>query len=258
MPSPHLRLEIANGIARLLIDRPARRNAFDQAMWDTLPALVAAAEGDASVRILLLGSAVPGMFAAGADIHEFAQASRDPAWRERNRAAIRASQKALTHARMPVIAAIDGDCIGGGCGLALACDIRIASPRARLGITPARLGLVYPLHDTRLLVDLVGPGQARRMLYTGALLSADDARAIGLVEEVAADLDAAVERLAADMLAASGFSQEGARRTVRRILEGAADDDADSIALFDAAFTGPDFAEGVAAFLARRTPAFRR
>jgi enoyl-CoA hydratase/carnithine racemase len=257
MPTPHLKLAIDGGVARLSIDRPERRNALDQAMWAALPDLVEQASADPSVRLLVLGSTTPGIFAAGADIHEFARASRDPDWRARNQAAIRRAQRALTHARMPVIAAIDGDCVGGGCGLALACDIRIASPRARLGITPARLGLVYPLHDTRLLVDLVGPGHARRMLYTGMLLSADEALGIGLVEEVAEDPDRAATALGDTIMSASGFSQEGSRRIVRRILEGQVDDDEESRALFDQAFTGADFAEGVAAFLGKRRPVFR-
>ena len=79
--------------------------------------------------------------------------------------------------RKPTIAVIDGDCIGGGCGIALACDMRIAGPAARFGITPAKLGLVYPLHDTKLLVDAVGPSQAKRILFTGQILPADEALA---------------------------------------------------------------------------------
>ena len=154
-------------IARLLIDRPERRNAMTQAMWETLPALVGEAMADDSVRVLILGSATPGMFCAGADIGEFAQCSGDADWRVANQAAIRASQYALAHADKPVIAAIEGDCVGGGCGLAIACDLRIATHAARLGITPAKLGIVYSLFDTKLLIDLVGPARAKRILFTG-------------------------------------------------------------------------------------------
>jgi len=251
-----LRLETDLGIARLLLDRPAKRNALDQAMWEALPALVDTAMADPAADILILGSTTPGIFCAGADIAEFAGHSADPAWRAANQAAIRAAQLAVARAPKPVIAAVDGDCIGGGCGLALAADIRIASPRARLGITPARLGLVYSLHDTKLLVDLVGPGQAKRMLFTGSLLDAGEAQRIGLVEELADDPMAAAGKLARSMQAASGFSQTAIKGIIRRILDGATDDDSDSAALFDSAFTGADFREGVCAFLERRPARF--
>jgi enoyl-CoA hydratase/carnithine racemase len=154
------------------------------------------------------------------------------------------------------MALIDGDCIGGGCGLAIACDLRLASPRARLGITPARLGLIYSLHDTRLLVDLVGPARAKHMLYTGALLDAAQALAIGLVDSVDEDLAEAGARMTEAILAAAPGSQRATKAIVRRILDGQADDDAETVAMFDAAFEGREFAEGVAAFRERRSPDF--
>ncbi len=251
-----IRLEFAGPVARLLLNRPAKRNAIDQTMWESIPLLVNQAMASADVRALILTSSQPGIFCAGADIGEFSAQSASADWRARNQAAIRGAQLAIARAPKPVIAAIDGDCVGGGCGLALACDIRIASPRSRLGITPAKLGLVYSLHDSKLLVDLVGPGHAKRMLYTGMLLGADEACRIGLVEELADDPLAAAQALAAQIAAASPFSQKGTKAIIRRILDGAADDDADSATLFDSAFTGPDFAEGVEAFLAKRKPAF--
>jgi enoyl-CoA hydratase/carnithine racemase len=252
----HLRLETSGGIARLLIDRPAKRNAMDQTMWEALPALVDAAMADPSVRLLLVGSANPGPFCAGADIGEFAAESADPVWRTRNQAAIRGTQIALARAAKPTVAFIDGDAVGGGCGIAMACDVRIASPRARMGITPAKLGLVYPLHDTRLLIDLVGSAQAKRLLFSGMLIDAAEALRIGLVQQLADDLDAAVAAFAASILAVSPASQRATKAIVQRIIEGAHDDDAASEAGFDAAFTGPDFKEGVAAFLAKRKPVF--
>lgn len=227
-------------------------------MWEALPALVGTAMADPAVRLLILASAQPGPFCAGADIAEFATGSPDPAWRARNQAAIRATQLALAQAPKPTLAVIDGDAVGGGCGMALACDVRIASPHARLGITPAKLGLVYPLHDTRLLVDLVGPSQAKRLLFTATLIDAAEALRIGLVDVVARDLDAEVAAFAAAVLAVSPASQRGSKAIVQRIIEGAHDDDATSAAGFDAAFTGVDFHEGVAAFLGKRPPVFAR
>jgi enoyl-CoA hydratase/carnithine racemase len=251
-----LRLERDGAVARLLIDRPARRNAMNQAMWQALPVLVGEAMADDAVRVLVLTSATPGLFCAGADIGEFAAESGDEGWRVANQAAIRSSQYALAHADKPVIAAIDGDCVGGGCGLAMACDIRIASPAARLGITPAKLGIVYSLFDTKLLVDLVGPGRAKRVLYSGALFAAEDALAMGLVDEVADDPVAAALALADVIAGNAQHSVRSGKAIIGRILEGQADDDEETLALFRDAFTLPDFAEGVSAFRAKRRPRF--
>lgn len=254
--SRHLRLESAAGVARLLIDRQAKRNAFDQSMWESFPGLVARAMADDAVRVLVVAAAAPGAFCAGADIGEFAAQSGGADWRRRNQAAIRATQVTLARAPKPTIAAIGGDCIGGGCGIALACDIRLSAPHARFGITPARLGLVYPLHDTKLLVDLIGPAQAKRLLYTGVLIDAAEAHRIGLIEVLAGDLDAAVAAETEALLGASAATQAATKRIVARIAAGAYDDDAASAGEFDAAFAGADFAEGAAAFLAKRSPRF--
>lgn len=247
-----LRLEVQGAVARLLIDRADKRNAFTQAMWLAVPALVAQAVADPAVRVIVLQSASGGLFCAGADIGEMMANRENAEWLAANQAAINAAQYDLTRAAKPTVAFIDGDCIGGGCGLALACDIRVATPRARLGITPAKLGLVYPLHDTKLLVDLVGPGQARRILYTGELLGAEEALRIGLIEQLADDADGLIAAITAN----SPFSTTGTKQFVRRVLDGQTAEDAETLATFAAAFKQADFREGASAFLAKRKPQF--
>lgn len=248
-----LRLERNGAVARLLIDRAAKRNAFTQEMWNALPGLLAEAMDDPATRLLVLQSAEPGIFCAGADIAELLDRSGDAEWRVVNQTAIARAQHELARAPKPVIAFVDGDCVGGGCGLALACDLRVATARARFGITPARLGLVYPLHDTKLLVDLVGPSQAKRMLFTGALLGAEEALRIGLIDLIADTVD----DLAASITAASSHSARETKAMIRRILDGQTDDDAETAAIFARAFTLPDFHEGVRAFVEKRKPEFK-
>jgi enoyl-CoA hydratase/carnithine racemase len=248
-----LRFERDGSIGRILIDRPDKRNAFNQEMWEQLPVLLKAALIDRAVRVVVVESATPGMFCAGADIGELLMHKDNAAWREANQAAINRAQHELARFAKPTIAFVDGDCVGGGCGLALACDIRVATPSARLGITPSKLGLVYPLHDTKLLVDLVGPGQAKKMLYTGELLSADDALRIGLIELI----DSSANALARQIAENSAHSTHEIKGFVRRILDGQADDDLETKRIFAEAFSKPDFLEGTAAFVAKRKPEFK-
>lgn len=252
-----LRLEKNGKIAHLVIDRPAKRNAFTQEMWELFPDLLADAMADESIRVLTVhASTKDSAFCAGADIGEFGTGSTDPVWRAKNQAAIGKVQHDLAQAPKPTIAVIDGDCIGGGCGIALACDLRIAGAAARFGITPAKLGLVYPLHDTKLLVDAVGPSQAKRILFTGQILSADEALRIGLITILADDPYGEAMALVDVMASVSSHSQQMSKQVIQRILEGQADDDAATKALFNAAFDSDDFKEGVRAFLEKRKPEF--
>ena len=247
-----VRLEYSGQEAHLLIDRTDKRNAMNMAMWQAMPALLDEAEANREARVLILRSAQGGAFSAGADIRELLANQDDADWRAANQNAINAVQRKLARLDMPTLAFIEGDCIGGGCGLALACDMRIGTQRARFGITPAKLGLVYPLHDVKLLVDLVGPGQARRILFTGSLLDVDEALSIGLIELIAADPDPMI----AALLAASPHAIRENKRMVRKVLDGQVAEDDETAQMFARAFTLPDFAEGTAAFVEKRKAEF--
>ncbi len=248
-----LRLEIDGNVAHLLIDRADKRNAFNMAMWEMMPGLLDQAVNTPGLRLLVIRSAQPERaFCAGADIKELLAKKDDSDWRAANQVAINRVQSELTRLSLPTLAFIEGDCVGGGCGIALACDLRIATPQARFGITPAKLGLVYPLHDVKLLTDLVGPGQAKRILFTGGLIDAEEALRIGLIETLGASADDMIEALAS----ASPHSIRETKMFVRRVLDGQVDDDAETLRIFAEAFTGPDFLEGTSAFVQKRKPIF--
>lgn len=252
-----LRLETEGHVAHLLIDRLDKRNAFNMAMWEMMPGLLDQVERNSDAKALVIRSAGAGQgsktpFCAGADIKELLANKDDAQWRSANQAAINRVQYKLARLDMPTLAFVEGDCIGGGCGLALACDLRIATKSARFGITPAKLGLVYPLHDVKLLTDLVGPGQAKRILFTGGLLDAEEARRIGLIEMIA---DVPTDLIEA-LLAASPHSIRESKKFMRRVLDGQAADDEETLRLFAEAFTGSDFLEGTSAFVEKRKPEF--
>jgi enoyl-CoA hydratase/carnithine racemase len=172
------------------LNRPDKRNAIDQAMADELAAAFDDARGQPCV--LVLHSVTPGMFAAGADIAELRDRDADAALLAINAGLF----ERLEAHRWPTVAAVDGPALGGGCELALACDFRTASERAYFAQPELSLGILAGAGANWRLAQAVGQQTARRMLYTGARLTAADARAAGLVDELAGDPEAAARALA--------------------------------------------------------------
>jgi enoyl-CoA hydratase/carnithine racemase len=252
----HLRLAIDGRLATLTIDRPARRNAMSFAMWSALPGLIGQVKAADDVRVLIIKGT--GHFSAGADISEFATLRAGAGGARRYGAAVHAGERAIAELEIPTIAAINGFCIGGGCEIALACDIRIAAQDARFGITPAKLGIVYNITSTKQLVDAVGPAWAKRILFSADLLDAPTALRIGLVDELlpTGELDAHVRELAERIASRAGVSVRGAKQIVGRILAGQHAEDDAVHAIYDEAVLSPEYAEGVAAFLEKRQPRF--
>ena len=243
-------------VATLTINRPDRLNALTYAMFTHLPKLLAEAAAIDGVRVLVLRGAGRRSFSAGADISEFETTRSTPEQAAAYDEAVLRAEEALATFPAPTIAAVHGHCYGGGCALAVACDLRLADSGARFAITPAKLGIVYPLRATKRLVDLVGPSRAKFILMSGIDIDAVRAAEIGLVDEVHDDVDGAVAELAATLAARSGVTQRAVKLTVDRILDGVSTDDETHAALREAALASPDYAEGVRAFLERRSPRF--
>jgi enoyl-CoA hydratase/carnithine racemase len=253
-----LQLSIDGPIAWLTLNRPNHRNAMTQAMWRALPTVAAQVGADPSIRVLVVRGA-GGNFASGADISEFrvVMANREAALKYKR--LVEYAIDALADLSLPVIAMIEGYCIGAGLAIALACDLRLSAASARLCAPPAKLGLVYSLKDTRRLIAAVGASAAKAMLFTGALLDVSEALQIGLVDEVHApeQLEDAVRSLAKSIARLSSWSARGAKAIVAQVLAGQVEETAQSLSWYADAVEGPDFAEGLAAFEQKRPPVFR-
>lgn len=225
-------------IATIVITNPAKRNAMTAAMWRALPGLLDTLAKDPAARVLILAGA-GGTFCAGADLGEAADLARAG-----DASLAVEAERALAEFPKPVIARIDGYCVGGGCQLAVACDLRFAADDSRFGVTPGKLGIVYPASTTRRLAALVGPARAKLLLFTADLIDAGAAERFGLVDAVvpAADLAGTVLRAATTVAARSQLTI----RAAKAVLGGGeppAQDEA-------------ELAEGLAAFAARRPAAF--
>ena len=246
----------ADQIATLTINRPEKRNAMTLAMWQALPDLMADVEDDPAIKVLLVTGGAH--FSAGADISEFRTVRKGATGGRTYNAAVEAGETALAELTKPSIAVVHGFCIGGGCELALACDVRLAGDGARFAITPARIGLVYSMSGTRRLVDTVGPAWAKQILFTGDQMSAEQALRIGLVNEVhpSEELDGRARELASSIATRAQTSVLSSKAIVGRILRGQQTEDAGVEAMYEHGYTSRDYAEGVAAFVEKRTAVF--
>ena len=168
-------------LARVVLNRPERRNAISCVMWRALPVICAAIGSREDVLVTLVEGA-GGHFSAGADISEFAEVYRDAIATRDYSDAIQDGLRAMIALDRPTIAVMRGNTIGGGLGLALACDLRFCAADAYLAATPAKLGLVYGYSETRRLVELIGSSRAKDLLFTGRRVDTRDALAIGLID----------------------------------------------------------------------------
>lgn len=244
-------------VATIALNRPGKRNALDFAMWAQLLEAVEQADADPAVKVIVV-TGEGGVFAAGQDIEEFGKAATDPTWAAASADIIYRSQKGLHTAAKPTIAKIRGACIGGGNGIALCCDFRFADTTTLFGITAAKLGIVYPLLDTKRLVDVVGAPRAKDILFTGRTFGAEEALGLGMIDRLVAPekLDETVAAYAAQLAENSQYSLRAGKRMIQATLGGAAEETPDTRRSFVDAFSGADFKEGQAAFMGKRAPKF--
>jgi len=254
-----LRVTRDAGVVTLEMHRPERRNAISYAMWAAFGRLLPVLAADDAVEVVVLRGTPGGPFSAGADISEFQTLRSTPDSAARYGAAVEAGERALIAFPKPTVALVQGWAVGGGTQVAVACDLRVCDSTSRFGVTPAKLGIVYALPSTARLVDVVGQSWASFFLLTGELVDAGTALRVGLVHEVHEPdtVEARAYALAAVLASRARVSQVGAKRLLARLAAGQRDVDDEVRAVYDASLSGPEYAEGVAAFLAKRAPDFR-
>jgi enoyl-CoA hydratase len=251
-----LLVNIDSGVAVIVVNRPDKRNALNATVRAELTGVLAALRNQDQARVVIITGAGDKAFIAGADINEFAE--RTP-MEQRAQMAERSVFEEITAFPKPVIAMINGFALGGGCELALACDVRIAARSAKLGQPEIKLGIIPGGGGTQRLPRLIGTGRALRMILSGEMIDAVEAERIGLVDMITEDdaLHATTMELARQMAAQSSLTLRLAKTAVRAAEEmPLAAGLAYERELFITAFSSDDKREGVAAFLGKRPAKF--
>lgn len=256
--SDELYVEKDGAIATLIINRPEKRNAFSLVMFEKFASLIDDVENDASVKVLIVRGVDETAFAAGADISEFLDnrfsVEKAKAYNEKALKAIGTLQRFSK----PSIAVIQAFAVGGGLEMANACDFRFAADNSRLGITASRIGIVYNLASTKRLLDIVGQAKTKELLYTGKLISAYEAKSIGLIDYVYSS-EAVLEEaqaFAKQISERSTVATTGMKQVIQSILDGATEEDENLSRLILDSFYSNDYKEGIHAFLEKRKPQF--
>ena len=258
MSYENLTLEKQGGVAVLTVNRPKALNALNRDTFSDLDRAADEVAAAADVRVLIVTGAGEKAFVAGADITEFSGlkvAADGTALALRGQAIFR---KYETMPK-PVIAAVNGFALGGGCELALACDIRIAADTARMGLPETTLGLLPGYGGTQRMARLVGAGMAKKLAFTGAMVDAAEAYRIGLVEQVVplAELMDTAHKLAAKLAAGAPLALAAAKRAINDGLELSVEEGcAIEAACFGELCETRDMHEGAAAFLEKRKANF--
>lgn len=254
-----LRLERQGPVAILVIDNPTMRNALTATMWQQFAHILDEVEKNPGAKVLVVRGEGE-HFSAGADISSVQEILLDPSTGRHDGGDVTLAEQALARFSKPSIAAIDGYCVGGGWQIAGACDIRVACETASFGITPAKIGIVYPLSGIQKTVQLLGPSVAKYLLFTGDMVSATQARDWGLVSNLLPreDFWVEVQRFAEHLAGRSQFSVQAQKDLIDCIAQGGS---ARELAAKNAHWQremsiSEDPRIGVEAFLAKKTPKF--
>lgn len=244
----------------MLFNNPARHNAVSVDMWKAVPEIIDEFGRDDAIRVVVLAGAGGKAFISGADISEFEEkrASRE-AVLEYNAIADRAN-KAIIECAKPTLAMIQGYCVGGGLGVALCCDLRIASDHSRFAVPAAKLGLGYAYPGIKRLADVVGPAFAKEIFFTARQFDASEALQMGLVNRVrpAAELEDYVKNYAATIGANAPLTIAAVKICVGEYTKDPDKRDlAACQAAVDACYASQDYVEGRTAFMDKRKPAFQ-
>lgn len=257
-PSPFIRCFVDGSTGWLVLNRPERRNALNAAMWAAIPPLMKSLDEHPDVRVVVIRGAGPEAFAAGADISEFGETRNDSSAAAEYERLNGEAFAAIRRCARPVIAMVQGFCIGGGLAIALAADLRISDASGLFALPPARLGLAYPLDGLRDLVAAVGAATAKQMIFTARRLTAADALALGLIDRLAGDIDVETKALCAEIAEGAPLTITHAKRAIDLIAERPGHVDAEVVqGLAGRCFNSADYAEGRAAFAGKRKPVFR-
>lgn len=259
--APKLLMEKDGAIGWIIFNQPEKRNAVSQEMWQLMPGYIEELEKDAAIRVVVLRGAGEKAFVAGADISQFKDRRRNMADEEEYSRISGRGQESLTQLSKPLMAMIHGFCIGGGVGIALACDMRIAADDARFGVPAARLGLGYHYKGMEKLLQLVGPAYTKEIFFTARTdFSAQDALRMGLINQVVprAELETFVRHYAALIAQNAPLTLRSAKTNVNHLLRPPEQRD---LALLEKliadCFNSQDYQEGVRAFSEKRRPQFQ-
>ena len=256
-----IRLERRGSVATIVIDNPGRRNAISYDGWVRLGTIARSLAEDADTRIVVVTGSGDEAFSAGADIKDFDRYRTDSGQARVYQAAFDDAVAAIESLAVPTVCKIKGYCVGGGCELTLAADIRIAADNARFGIPAARLGIVIGYEEMRRLVELIGPGRASYLLMSGRIVDVEEAHGFGLVDQVMplGEVDRYVSELAEEMSGLAPLSHRQHKQIMKRVtgdpqISGLT---AEELDLPFVNFDSEDFGEGRRAFLERRKPNFQ-
>jgi len=251
--------QIEEGIGWVTFNHPEKRNAISLEMWAALGEILETFHHDPKVRVVVMSGAGGQAFVSGADISEFDEKRGSAEQRESYAMVAANANRWLANIDKPLIAMIEGFCIGGGLATALNADVRFATPNSTFGIPAARLGLGYELAGLKALVALVGPAHARDIMISARYFDAEEAQSMGLVNFVVepSELRDAVTAYASKVVANAPLTVHAARRAIRELLKPeSAQAPARIQALIDTCFNSEDYKEGRQAFKEKRPPQF--